>query len=58
MRKNEDVTVIYLDEGDFITGKDVKDLNINSGLLPEAEKEVISASLVIYKKEILKDRLS
>ncbi len=56
MRKAEDATVIYLDEADFITGKDVKDLNINSGLLPDAERAVITGDLVIFKGLVLKDR--
>lgn len=56
MRKLEDVKVIYLDEADFITGKDVKEKNINTGLLPEVAREVVSCCLVIYKGQVLKDR--
>lgn len=56
MLKVENINIVYLDEGDFITGQDVKDLNINSGLLPDVDKEVMLAQLVIYKGKVLKDR--
>lgn len=56
MYKVENINIVYLDESDFITGKDAKELNISSGLLPESYKEVILAQLVVYKGQVLKDR--